>query len=187
MIIMIDNYDSFTYNLYQYIGTLNPDIEVYRNDKITAAEVLRKRPSHIILSPGPGYPKDAGICIELIKAAGDIPVLGVCLGHQAIGEAFGASVVHAPRIMHGKSDKVAINGLCPLFKGISGELEVGLYHSLVIDKSTMPAELSLTAQSDDGCVMGVMHNSRPIYGIQFHPESVLTPDGMKLIENFLKL
>ncbi|MGN0182786.1 MAG: anthranilate synthase component II [Candidatus Ornithomonoglobus sp.] len=187
MIIMIDNYDSFTYNLYQYIGTLNPDIEVYRNDKITVEEVLAKKPSHIILSPGPGYPKDAGICIDLIKAAEDIPILGVCLGHQAIGEAFGAEIVHAPRIMHGKRDKAAINGLCPLFKGISGELEVGRYHSLVIDKSTMPAQLSLTAQSDDGCVMGVMHNSRPIYGIQFHPESVLTPDGMRLIENFLSL
>lgn len=185
MILMIDNYDSFTYNLYQYIGTINPEIEVCRNDKITVDEALAKSPSHIILSPGPGYPKDAGICVDLIRAAGDIPILGVCLGHQAIGEAFGAGIVHAPRIMHGKSDRVAINGLCPLFKGISGELEVGRYHSLVIDAKTMPAVLSLTARSDDGCVMGVMHNSRPVYGIQFHPESVLTPDGMTIIRNFL--
>lgn len=187
MIIMIDNYDSFTYNLYQYIGTINPDIEVYRNDKITVQEVLAKKPSHIILSPGPGYPAAAGICIDLIKAAGDIPILGVCLGHQAIGEAFGATIVHAPQIMHGKSDNISINGLCPLFKGLSGEVEIGRYHSLVIDRKTMPAELSITALSDDGCIMGVMHNTRPVYGIQFHPESVLTPQGMKIIDNFLKL
>ena len=187
MIVMIDNYDSFTYNLYQYIGSIDPEIEVYRNDRITVEEVLEKQPSHIILSPGPGYPKDAGICVNLIKAAGNIPILGVCLGHQAIGEAFGARIIHAPRIMHGKSDNIAINGLCPLFKGLSGAVEVGRYHSLVIDRKTMAAELSLTAMSDDGCVMGVMHNARPIYGIQFHPESVLTPGGMTIIENFLKL
>ena len=118
MIIMIDNYDSFTYNLYQYIGTINPDIEVYRNDKITVDEVLKKKPDHIILSPGPGFPKDAGICIDLIKRAGDIPILGVCLGHQAIGEAFGGKIVHAPRIMHGKSDVVALDTNCPIFKGL---------------------------------------------------------------------
>ena len=118
MIIMIDNYDSFTYNLYQYIGTINPDIEVYRNDKITVEEVLEKKPSHIILSPGPGFPIDAGICVDLIKKAGNIPIVGVCLGHQAIGEAFGGKIVHAPRIMHGKSDVVTVNMDCPIFDGI---------------------------------------------------------------------
>lgn len=187
MIIMIDNYDSFTYNLYQYIGTINPDIEVYRNDKITADEVLEKKPSHIILSPGPGFPKDAGICIELIKKAGDIPVLGVCLGHQAIGEAFGSRIVHAPRIMHGKSDVVSVDINCPVFEGVGTAVEVGRYHSLVIEEDSLADCLSITARSDDGCIMGVKHKERPVYGIQFHPESVLTPNGMKMIENFLGL
>lgn len=187
MIIMIDNYDSFTYNLYQYIGTLNPDIEVYRNDKITVDEVLAKNPDHIILSPGPGYPKDAGICIDLIKRAGDIPVLGVCLGHQAIGEAFGGKIVHAPQIMHGKGDFVMVNMDCPIFEGLSAKTEVGRYHSLVIDEDTLPDCLDITARSDDGCIMGVKHKERPVYGIQFHPESVLTPNGMKMIENFLEI
>lgn len=187
MIIMIDNYDSFTYNLYQYIGTINPDIEVYRNDKITVDEVLAKEPSHIILSPGPGFPKDAGICIELIKRAEDIPVLGVCLGHQAIGEAFGSTIVHAPRIMHGKSDTVTIDTDCPIFKGMDNTAEIGRYHSLVIDADSLADCLSITANSDDGCIMGVQHKERPVYGIQFHPESVLTPNGMKMIENFLGL
>ena len=187
MILMIDNYDSFTYNLYQYIGTLNPDIEVYRNDKITVKEVIEKKPDHIILSPGPGFPCDAGICIELIKEAGDIPVLGVCLGHQAIGEAFGAKIVHAPRIMHGKSDTVEIDESCPIFEGIGKTLEVGRYHSLVIDNNSLPDNLKITAASDDGCIMAIRHKERPVFGIQFHPESVLTPQGMKMIENFLNI
>lgn len=187
MIIMIDNYDSFTYNLYQYIGTLNSDIEVYRNDKITVDEVLKKNPECIILSPGPGYPKDAGICIDLIKRAGDIPILGVCLGHQAIGEAFGGKIVHAPKIMHGKKDTITLNTDCALFWEFPEKTEIGRYHSLVIEGETMPACLEITAKSDDGCIMGVKHKERPVYGIQFHPESVLTPDGMKMIENFLSL
>ncbi len=187
MIIMIDNYDSFTYNLYQYIGTINPDIEVYRNDKITVDEVLGKNPDHIILSPGPGFPESAGICIDLIKKAGDIPILGVCLGHQAIGEAFGGKIVHAPRIMHGKSDVVEINEACPIFGGIGKSTEVGRYHSLVIEEKSLPDCLEVTAKSDDGCIMGVKHKERPVYGIQFHPESVLTPNGMKMIENFLNV
>ena len=161
MIIMIDNYDSFTYNLYQYIGTINPDIEVYRNDKITVEEVLEK--------------------------AGDIPILGVCLGHQAIGEAFGGKIVHAPRIMHGKSDVVTVDMDCPIFDGIGVKTEVGRYHSLVIDEESLPNCLNITARSDDDCIMGVQHNERPVYGIQFHPESVLTPNGMKMIENFLNI
>lgn len=186
MIVMIDNYDSFTYNLYQYIGALKPDIEVYRNDKISTEEIIAKRPERIILSPGPGYPADAGICVDLIKKAADIPILGVCLGHQAIGEAFGAGIVRAPRIMHGKSDVIALNTKCKIFEGMSDKEEVGRYHSLVIDEKTLPECLEVTAKSDDGCIMGVMHRERPIYGIQFHPESVLTPNGMKIIENFLK-
>ena len=187
MIIMIDNYDSFTYNLYQYIGTINPDIEVYRNDKITVDEVLSKKPDHIVVSPGPGFPSDAGICVDLIKRAGDVPLLGVCLGHQAIGEAFGATIVHAPRIMHGKSDIVSIDENCELFKGLGNSAEIGRYHSLVIDEKTMPDCLSVTAKSDDGCIMAVQHKERPVFGIQFHPESVLTPEGMKMIDNFLKV
>lgn len=187
MIIMIDNYDSFTYNLYQYIGTINPDIMVFRNDKITVDEVLNMKPSHIILSPGPGYPAAAGICIDLIKRAGNIPILGVCLGHQAIGEAFGAKIVHAPQIMHGKSDIITLNGSCELYKGLGIKAEVGRYHSLVIDDKTIPECLQITAESDDGCIMGVKHTERPVYGIQFHPESVLTPNGMKMIENFLNI
>ena len=187
MIIMIDNYDSFTYNLYQYIGTINPDIEVYRNDKITVDEVLAKNPDNIILSPGPGYPADAGICVELIKRSAEIPLLGVCLGHQAIGEAFGAKIIHAPRIMHGKSDLVTVKMDCPLFDGIPAKTEVGRYHSLVIDEDTMPDCLEIIARADDGCIMGVKHTSRPVYGIQFHPESVLSPQGMKMIDNFLNI
>ncbi|MCD8390799.1 MAG: aminodeoxychorismate/anthranilate synthase component II [Firmicutes bacterium] len=187
MIIMIDNYDSFTYNLYQYIGTINPYITVYRNDKITVDEVLAKNPSRIILSPGPGYPKDAGICVDLIKAAENIPIMGVCLGHQAIGEAFGAKITHAPRIMHGKSDDVLLSGGCELFRGLDKKVRVGRYHSLVIDEKTLPECLEITAKSGDGCIMGVRHKERPVYGIQFHPESVLTPDGMRIIENFLEL
>ncbi len=185
MIIMIDNYDSFTYNLYQYIGEINPDIEVYRNDKITVEDVIEKKPSHIVISPGPGYPDKAGICIDLIKSTGDIPVLGVCLGHQAVGAAFGANIIHAPRLMHGKGDTVAISSACPIFRDMGVSAQVGRYHSLVIDEDTLPAELEITARSDDGCIMGVMHKTRPVYGIQFHPESVLTPCGKKLIENFL--
>lgn len=187
MIIMIDNYDSFTFNLYQYIGTINPDIEVYRNDKITVDEVLAKKPSHIILSPGPGFPATAGICIDLIKNAGNIPLMGVCLGHQAIGEAFGGKIIHAPQIMHGKYDNIDIDKDCPLFKGLSDKPVIGRYHSLVIDPNTLPESLKITATSEDGCIQGVMHKTRPVYGIQFHPESVLTPEGMTIIKNFLDI
>lgn len=187
MIIMIDNYDSFTYNLYQYIGTINPDIEVYRNDKITVEEVLAKKPESIILSPGPGYPDKAGICNELLAKADNIPILGVCLGHQAIGNTFGAKIIHAPQIMHGKSDIVSLDTECPIFKGLGDKCEVGRYHSLVIDRNTLPDCLKITAESDDGCIMGVSHKEKPIYGIQFHPESVLTPQGMTMIDNFLKI
>ncbi len=187
MIVVIDNYDSFTYNLCQYIGTERRDIRVFRNDIVTADEVLALGPSHIVLSPGPGYPSSAGICGELVKRAGDIPILGVCLGHQAIGEAFGARIVHAPRIMHGKSDVIEIDESCPIFYGLGRTAKAGRYHSLVIDPSTLPDVLKVTAESSDGCIMGISHKTRPIYGIQFHPESVLTPRGMDMIRNFLNL
>ncbi len=187
MIVMIDNYDSFTYNLCQYIGSVDSDVRVYRNDVVTADEVMALSPSHIVLSPGPGYPSSAGICGELVKRAGNIPLLGVCLGHQAIGEAFGAKIVRAPRIMHGKSDVIEIDESCPIFSGLGGTAKAGRYHSLVIDPLTLPDELKVTAKSGDGCIMGVMHKSRPVYGIQFHPESVLTPRGMDMIRNFLNI
>lgn len=186
MVLIIDNYDSFTYNLYQYIGVVNPDIKVYRNDKITIDEIKRKKPSHIIISPGPKYPKDAGICIELIKElAPEIPILGVCLGHQSIGEAFGGKIVHAPKLMHGKSDFIEVERNCRLFRNISKKTEVGRYHSLVIEKESLPDCFNITASSSDGCIMGIKHKEYETYGIQFHPESVLTPEGSKMIENFL--
>lgn len=188
MILMIDNYDSFTYNLYQYIGALTPDVQVVRNDKITVDEIAELAPSHIILSPGPGYPKDAGICIPLIQRfSGKIPILGVCLGHQSIGEAFGGKIVHAPRIMHGKGDIADIVSETPLFAGMGDRLEVGRYHSLVIEPKSVPEELKVTAVTKDGCIMAVEHKTAPTYGVQFHPESVLTPNGMTVIENFLKV
>lgn len=188
MILIIDNYDSFTYNLYQYVGNINPNVKVVRNDKITVEEVEELSPSKLIFSPGPGFPAEAGICIELIqKLAARLPMLGVCLGHQAIGEAFGGRIIHAPRIMHGKSDVAELDAGCPIFAGLDKTAEVGRYHSLVIDPETLPNELEVTAKTADGCIMGVRHKRYPIFGIQFHPESVLTPDGEKIIENFLSI
>lgn len=187
MILMIDNYDSFTYNLYQYMGEISPDIEVYRNDCIDVDQVLKSNPSHIVISPGPGYPAAAGICIDLIRANKMIPLLGVCLGHQAIGEAFGGEIIHAPRIMHGKSDLILVDTESKLFEGLEEQQEVGRYHSLVVDPDTLPEKLIVTAKSNDGCIMGFEHVNRPIYGIQFHPESVLTPNGKKMIANFLNI
>jgi len=188
MVLIIDNYDSFTYNLYQYTGMLTPNVEVYRNDKITISEVLAKAPSHIILSPGPGYPSTAGIMPELIKqAAGKVPMLGVCLGHQAIGEAFGGRIVHAPNLMHGMSSEVEIDTECPIFKGLNNKIEAGRYHSLCIEPISMPARLQITAMSPDGVIMGVKHKDYDVYGIQFHPESVLTNCGMAILRNFLSI
>ncbi|MDP4152186.1 MAG: aminodeoxychorismate/anthranilate synthase component II [Bacillota bacterium] len=187
MITIIDNYDSFTYNLYQYIGSINPDIKVYRNDKLSPGEVLSENPSHIVLSPGPGYPAGAGICIDLIKANSKIPMLGVCLGHQAIGEAFGGLIVKAPQIMHGKADDITINNKTEIFKGLPDTIRAGRYHSLVIDPVTLPDCLAVTANSPDGCIMGIRHKEYPIFGIQFHPESVLTDNGIKIIKNFLEV
>lgn len=188
MITIIDNYDSFTYNLYQYIGTLNADIKVYRNDKITVEEVAAENPERIIVSPGPCYPSDAGICIELIqKLSGKFPILGVCLGHQAIGEAFGGKIVRAPHLMHGKADTAKLDTSSPLFYGLNEREQVGRYHSLIIENESLPECLEITAMCDDGCIMAIKHREHPTYGIQFHPESVLTPHGMKMIENFLNI
>jgi len=186
MIVIIDNYDSFTYNLYQYLGEINPDIEVYRNDRISVEEIERKNPSHIVISPGPGFPSGAGISVELVRKSGRYtPILGVCLGHQAIGEAFGGRVVHAERLMHGKSSEVEVSRDCRIFKGLPRRIKAGRYHSLVVQAESLPRELEVTAWSDEGEVMGLKHIEYPVFGIQFHPESILTPGGKEILKNFL--
>ncbi|TYQ15462.1 UNVERIFIED_CONTAM: anthranilate synthase component 2 [Acetivibrio alkalicellulosi] len=187
-IIIIDNYDSFTYNLYQYVGEICPDIEVFRNDKITIEELREKNPSHIVVSPGPGFPKDAGICIQLIRDLGPhIPIMGVCLGHQAIGEAFGGRVIHAKELMHGKSSNIQIDTDCEIFAKLPSELRVGRYHSLIVEKGTLPKCLKVTAKTPDGEIMGLKHESFPVFGIQFHPESILTPEGKEILRNFIRV
>ncbi|WP_010252521.1 anthranilate synthase component II [Acetivibrio cellulolyticus] len=187
-ILIVDNYDSFTYNLYQYIGEINPNIEVYRNDRITIEEIREKAPSHIIISPGPGFPKDAGISIELIKTLGKyIPIMGVCLGHQAIGEAFGGKVIHAKQLMHGKASEIFVNRECALFKTLNEKITAGRYHSLIVENETLPLCLQVTARAEDGEIMGIMHETYPVYGIQFHPESILTPNGKCILRNFLEI
>lgn len=187
MILMIDNYDSFTYNLVQALGVLNPDIHVVRNDKITAEGVLALNPSHVVLSPGPGFPKDAGISEELVRAlAGRVPILGVCLGHQAIGEAFGGQVVHAPHLVHGKAAPITLKE-SPLFAGLPKRIQAGRYHSLVVDPKTLPASLVVTAETDTGEIMAFQHREYPVFGLQFHPESILTPQGPTILENFLQI
>lgn len=185
MILLIDNYDSFSYNLYQLIGSINPDIKVVRNDQMTIEEIRALKPERIILSPGPGFPKDAGICIEAAKELGkEIPVFGVCLGHQAICEAFGATVSYASQLMHGKQSMVTLDTDCPAFKGMKKIIPAARYHSLAAVRETMPEELKITADTEDGEIMGVMHRDYPIYGVQFHPESILTPDGYEILKNF---
>ena len=187
MIVIIDNYDSFTYNLYQYIGEIHPEVEVYRNDKITIEKLRRISASHIIISPGPGHPKDSGICIELIKQMHkEIPILGVCLGHQAIGQAFGGKVIHAKELVHGKASEIKVVKNT-LFDGIPQSFKAGRYHSLIIDKDTLPEELEIIATTEDGQIMGVKHKDYHVYGIQFHPESILTEHGMKMLRNFLSI
>lgn len=188
MILIIDNYDSFTYNLYQYIGEIYTDIKVVRNDKITVEAIGDiKNLEGIIISPGPGTPEDAGICIDVIKEfAGKIPLLGICLGHQAMGEAFGGDVVRAENIKHGKTSIIKHNGE-GLFKGVKNPLEVMRYHSLVVKKDTFPKELEITAESlDDNVIMGLKHREYEVYGLQFHPESIITEDGKKMIKNFVE-
>ena len=188
MIYLIDNYDSFSYNLYQLIGEVDPSIEVVRNDALSAEELATKNPEAVILSPGPGRPADAGICEEVVlKLSGKVPILGVCLGHQAICEAFGGSVGYAKELMHGKSSLVKIDTESPLFNGLSAEVQVARYHSLAADEESLPECLRVVSRADDGEVMAVQHVEFPTYGVQFHPESILTPDGRAMIENFLAI
>ena len=187
MILLIDNYDSFVYNLYQYIGSINPDIKVVRNNEITIEEIEKLNPEKIILSPGPGKPSDAGICIDVVKNfAGKIPIFGVCLGHQAICEAYGATVSYAKELMHGKQSEIEIDVDCPIFEGLNKKIVVGRYHSLAAIKETLPKNLMVSAISSDDEVMAVYDKEKNVYGVQFHPESVLTPDGYTIIKNFLR-
>jgi anthranilate synthase component 2 len=190
MVLLIDNYDSFSYNLVQLVGSLGTEIEVIRNDALTVREIAAKNPSHIILSPGPGYPKDAGVCEDVVAALkGQVPILGVCLGHQAICEVFGATVAHAKRLMHGKQSMVQIDPSCPLFWGLPEQLPVARYHSLAAKREDFPDCLTVTAAATDdtGEIMAVSHRDFPVYGLQFHPESILTPDGRAIMMNFLTI
>lgn len=187
MILLIDNYDSFSYNLYQMIGEINPDIKVIRNDEMTVEEIKALHPERIILSPGPGRPEDAGVIIEVVKTLGkEIPILGVCLGHQAICAAFGAVVTYAKELMHGKQSNVKFEAECSLFDKFPQIAPVARYHSLAADASTIPEELKITAYTTDGEVMAVCHKEYPIYGVQFHPESIMTPDGKTMLKNFIE-
>ena len=188
MILLIDNYDSFSYNLYQYVGMINPDIRVIKNDELSLAEIIALKPDHIIVSPGPGRPADAGICEEVIDYFKDkTPILGVCLGHQAICEVFGGTVTYASTLMHGKSSNVHIANGSPIFRGLPPIIAAGRYHSLSAERSSLPDELLIIAEDDDGEVMAVKHRSYDVYGVQFHPESILTDSGHRMIENFLKI
>ena len=187
MILLIDNYDSFTYNLYQFIGIFNNDIKVVRNDKITIEEIEQLNPESIVISPGPKSPKEAGISVEAIKYfAGKKPILGICLGHQSIGEAFGATVSYAKKLMHGKQSDVTHNGKS-IFEGIPSPVKVARYHSLAVIEDTLPDVLEVIARTADGEIMAVKHKEYPVVGLQFHPESILTPDGEALLRNFLSL
>lgn len=187
MILLIDNYDSFSYNLYQLIGEIEPDIRVIRNDEMTVEEIKGLNPDRIILSPGPGRPEEAGVIIEVVKAFGKaIPILGVCLGHQAICAAFGATITYAKKLMHGKQSEVKFETDCPLFKDVPKIALVARYHSLSADPDTIPENLKVTAVTADGEIMAVQHKTYPIFGVQFHPESIITPDGKTILRNFLK-
>lgn len=187
MLTLIDNYDSFTYNLVHYLGEIGAKTRVYRNDKISVEDVLFENPTAIVLSPGPATPDKAGICLELVSAAaGIVPIFGVCLGHQTIGQAFGGSVVRAPRQMHGKLSAIHHNAT-GVFKNLDKAFEATRYHSLTIDPPSIPDCLTVTAQTDDGVIMGVAHKEFPIHGVQFHPESIASKNGHKLLKNFLDL
>ena len=190
MLVLIDNYDSFTYNLVHYLGELGASCQVFRNDKVSVAEVLKLKPKGIVLSPGPCTPNEAGICLELITQAGSsIPVLGVCLGHQAIGQAYGGKVVRAPVIMHGKLSKIANQGR-GVFKGLPKRFEVTRYHSLIVERVSLPDSLTVTAETaavDGGLIMGLQHRTQPVHGVQFHPESIASEHGHALLANFLQI
>lgn len=186
MILLIDNYDSFSYNLYQVIGIFNPDIKVIRNDELTVEEINQLNPSHIVISPGPGKPADAGICIEAIKKLhNSFPILGICLGHQAIFESFGGTVSYAKNLMHGKSSQVKIDTDNALFLNMPPVIQAARYHSLAGIESTLPSCLQITAKTENDEIMAIAHKEFPVYGVQFHPESILTPDGEIIIKNFL--
>ncbi|MDE0489176.1 MAG: aminodeoxychorismate/anthranilate synthase component II [Gammaproteobacteria bacterium] len=187
MLVIIDNYDSFTYNLVHYLGELGADCRVFRNDAISVEEVLALQPQGIVLSPGPGYPQSAGICLELVeKAADTVPLLGVCLGHQAIGQAFGGRVVRAPRLMHGKLSAIHHDG-DGLFDGLPQGFEATRYHSLVVERESLPEALQVNADTDQGVIMGMKHREQPIFGVQFHPESIASEHGHALLANFLHI
>ena len=187
MLLLIDNYDSFTYNLVHFLGELGAEVKVVRNDKISADEALAMKPDAIVLSPGPCDPDKAGICLELVeKAAGEVPIMGVCLGHQTIGQIYGGDVVRAPTLMHGKMSTVHHDGK-GVFKGLNKDFEATRYHSLVVDPATLPESLEVTARTDDGIIMGLQHKTHPVHGVQFHPESIASEHGHALLKNFLDM
>ena len=188
MTILIDNYDSFSYNLYQLVGAINPDIKVIRNDEFTCEEIESMKPDHIIISPGPGRPSDAGMCEDAVRYfAGKVPILGVCLGHQGICEVYGCTISHAKQLMHGKKSRIHIDNNSPIFKGLDEEMDAARYHSLVAVRETVPDVLQVIGEDKNGEVMAVQHKTYPVYGLQFHPESILTPQGRIILENFLDL
>jgi len=188
LVLIIDNYDSFTYNLYQLAGAITPEISVVYNDQITVAAIEELQPAQIIISPGPGRPKEAGICEEVVRRfAGEIPILGICLGHQAICEVYGAEITYAETLVHGKQSLVHIANGSPIFQGLPPLLEAGRYHSLAVSRGTLPDELLVIAETGAGEVMGVKHRDFDVFGLQFHPESILTPGGARIMENFLLL
>jgi anthranilate synthase component 2 len=187
VILLIDNYDSFTYNLFHYLGELGADVQVKRNDELTASQALALKPEGIVLSPGPCTPNEAGICLDVIKLAdGNVPILGVCLGHQAIGQVYGGKVVRAPQPMHGKMSTIHHTGKS-VFRGLNNDFQATRYHSLTIAPESMPAALEVTATSEDGVIQGVMHKKHPVHGVQFHPESIASENGHQLLKNFLDI
>ena len=187
MLLVIDNYDSFTYNLVQYLGELGETVEVRRNNKVTLDEIEQLRPERIVISPGPGTPDDAGVTLDTIQRfSGRVPLLGVCLGHQAIGQAFGGKVIRASELMHGKASEVSHDGKT-IFAGLTAPFQAGRYHSLIVEKQSLPSSLQISAQTKDEIIMGLRHRELKVEGVQFHPESILTPEGKQLLANFLKL
>ncbi len=186
-ILLIDNYDSFTYNLVHYLQQLGAKVDVVRNDALSVADVYGRKPNGVVISPGPCSPNEAGICVELIKAAADkpLPILGVCLGHQAIGQAFGGNVIRAPYVMHGKTSRVRHKNM-GVFSGLANPFTATRYHSLIVERSSLPSSLVITAETEDGIIMGLQHESLPIHGVQFHPESIASEHGHDLLSNFLK-
>ena len=187
MILLLDNYDSFTYNLAQYLGELGCKLEVHRNDKISVEQIARRKPERIVISPGPCTPQEAGICVELIQQlTGKFPILGVCLGHQAIGAAFGGKIVRAPKLFHGKTSEIKHDGR-GIFRSVENPLTATRYHSLIVERKSLPRELEVTAETKDGVIMGLRHRKHKLEGVQFHPESVLTESGKQILKNFLEL